>query len=259
MDANHDTRTGSFEIGRSTARGPSNRSPPMRRAGKLSSSATRPPTGSSTTRSARLEFIAGRRATSRRPRRENIAFYPTWADAERAGFRACRKCHPKRADQQDSHTALVVDACRRIEGAEKAPSLAELAKVAGLSPWHFQRVFKRVTGVTPKAYAAQQQAGRIRAGLGGTPSATRAIFAAGFSSTGRFYEQSRQLLGMTPKAFRQGGAGTEICFAVGECSLGAILVAATDLGVLRDSTGRRSGSPRACSRGSLSSRRLAGC
>jgi AraC family transcriptional regulator of adaptative response/methylated-DNA-[protein]-cysteine methyltransferase len=168
---------------------------------------------------------------ARRPRRANVAFFPTWADAERAGFRACRRCRPKRAVEREPHTALVIDACRQIEGAEMLPSLAELATAAGLSPWHFQRVFKRVTGVTPKAYAAQHRAQRIRAELTPAHSATRAIFAAGFSSTGRFYEKSSQLLGMSPKAFRQGGAGTEICFAVGECSLGSILVAATDRGV----------------------------
>jgi AraC family transcriptional regulator, regulatory protein of adaptative response / methylated-DNA-[protein]-cysteine methyltransferase len=168
---------------------------------------------------------------SRRPRRENVAFYPTWADAELAGFRACRRCHPKRTTVQEPHARLVIDACRTIEAAEKLPSLAQLAAAAGLSPWHFQRVFKRVTGLTPKAYAAGHQARRVREELGGTRSATRAIFAAGFSSTGRFYQKSSRLLGMTPKSFRQGGAGTEICYAVGKCSLGSILVAATDRGV----------------------------
>jgi AraC family transcriptional regulator of adaptative response/methylated-DNA-[protein]-cysteine methyltransferase len=168
---------------------------------------------------------------ARRPRRANVAFFATWIDAERAGFRACRRCHPKLAAESQPHSALVADACRRIEAAEKLPSLAELATAAGLSLWHFQRVFKRVTGVTPKVYAAQHQAQRIRAELTGARSATGAIFAAGFGSTGRFYQKSSELLGMTAKAYRQGGAGTEICFAVGECSLGSILVAATDRGV----------------------------
>lgn len=168
---------------------------------------------------------------ARRPRRANVAFFPTWADAERAGFRACRRCHPKRAGEPHPHAALVVQACRQIETAEKLPSLAGLASAAGMSPWHFQRLFKRMTGVTPKAYAAQRRAERIRAELAAASSATRAIFAAGFGSTGRFYQESGQLLGMTAKAFRQGGDGTEICFAIGQCSLGSILVAATERGV----------------------------
>ncbi|HTU26041.1 MAG TPA: bifunctional DNA-binding transcriptional regulator/O6-methylguanine-DNA methyltransferase Ada [Pirellulales bacterium] len=168
---------------------------------------------------------------SRRPRRANVVFFATWAEAERAGFRACRRCHPKRPAGADPHAPLVARACRQIEQAEKTPSLGELAAAAGLSPWHFQRVFKRVTGISPKAYAAQWQAERVRAQLAPARSATRAILAAGFGSTGSFYQKSRQLLGMSPQAFRQGGAGTEIHFAIGKSSLGSVLVAATDRGV----------------------------
>jgi AraC family transcriptional regulator, regulatory protein of adaptative response / methylated-DNA-[protein]-cysteine methyltransferase len=167
---------------------------------------------------------------SRRPRRENVAFYRTWADAEAAGFRACRKCCPREGANQTG-SRLVVDACRRIESAESPPSLAELAAAAGLSPSHFHRLFKRLTGVTPKAYATEHRADRVRGQLAHSSSATEAIFAAGFGSTSRFYEKSARLLGMTPKAFRQGGAGTEIRYAIGRCWLGSILVAATEHGV----------------------------
>ena len=125
----------------------------------------------------------------------------------------------------------MADACRRIESADSPPSLTDLAAAAGLSPSHFHRLFKRLTGVTPKAYAVQHRAERLRRQLGESSSATEAIFAAGFGSTSRFYERSARLLGMTPKAFRQGGAGTEIRYAVGRCWLGSILVAATERGV----------------------------
>src|SRR6185436_2782373 len=109
--------------------------------------------------------------------------------------------------------------------------LAELAKHAGLSPYHFHRVFEAATGVTPKAYAAAHRARRVRSRLDGSGPVTEAIFDAGYDSTGRFYEQSREILGMTPSNYRKGGANTEIRFAVGECSFGSILVATSGRGV----------------------------
>ena len=161
---------------------------------------------------------------------QNAIFYRTWAEAEAAGFRACRKCRP-RQEAIEPRAQLVAQACRRIAAVDPVPSLADLAAEAGLSPSHFQRLFKRLTGVTPKAYALEQRGERIRRQLGRRAGTTRAIFAAGFGSTSRFYEKSARLLGMSPKAFRQGGAGTEIRFAVGRCWLGSILVAATERGV----------------------------
>jgi AraC family transcriptional regulator of adaptative response/methylated-DNA-[protein]-cysteine methyltransferase len=115
--------------------------------------------------------------------------------------------------------------------AAEPPSLAELARRAGLSPWHFHRVFKAVTGVTPRAYAAAHRSTRVRAELRKDKTVTHAIYDAGFNSGGRFYEASHQLLGMTPTGYRRGGAETEIRFAVGECSLGSILVARSATGV----------------------------
>ena len=118
-----------------------------------------------------------------------------------------------------------------IEAAEDMPNLAALAVAAGMSRFHFHRVFKTRTGVTPKAYAAAHRAQRVRDELSRTDTVTEAIYSAGFNSNGRFYATSSEVLGMTPTNFRSGGHGTSIRFAVGECSLGSILVAATDKGV----------------------------
>lgn len=125
----------------------------------------------------------------------------------------------------------VADLCRYIERAESAPSLDELAGHAGLSPCHLHRVFKAETGLTPREYAAAHRARRVRANLDGSATVTDAIYAAGYSSNGRFYDKSDDVLGMTPTAYRAGGAAMEIRFAVGECSLGSILVAASARGV----------------------------
>jgi AraC family transcriptional regulator of adaptative response/methylated-DNA-[protein]-cysteine methyltransferase len=125
----------------------------------------------------------------------------------------------------------VTRACRLIERSDELPSLDRLAAVAGLSRFHFHRVFKRLTGVTPKAYADGQRARRVRDGLAAGASVTAAMYGAGFNSSGRFYASSAARLGMRPSAARAGGAGTTIRFAVGECSLGAVLVAATEVGV----------------------------
>ena len=129
------------------------------------------------------------------------------------------------------HAALVAQACRRIERAGTPPSLAELAASSGMSPWHFHRVFKAVTGLTPKAYAEAHRAGRVRERLARGDSVTDAILEAGFNSSSRFYERSNERLGMAPTAWRAGGADARIRFAIGQCSLGAILVASSDKGV----------------------------
>jgi AraC family transcriptional regulator of adaptative response/methylated-DNA-[protein]-cysteine methyltransferase len=129
------------------------------------------------------------------------------------------------------HQARIVAACRAIETAEEIPSLDALARAAGLSRYHFHRLFQRATGLTPKAYAAAHRSRRVREELPRQPTVTAAIYGAGYNSNGRFYEKSGRLLGMKPKAFREGGRGERIRFAVGECSLGAILVAASERGV----------------------------
>jgi AraC family transcriptional regulator of adaptative response/methylated-DNA-[protein]-cysteine methyltransferase len=125
----------------------------------------------------------------------------------------------------------VAAACRLIERAESAPSLNQLAANAGLSPYHFHRVFKSVTGMTPREYAAAHRAGRVRAELRRAKSVTEAVVSAGYGSGSRFYERSSEHLGMTPTQFRKGGDGSTIRFAIGQCSLGAILVAQSDKGI----------------------------
>ena len=166
---------------------------------------------------------------SRTARPENVEFHATAAAAERAGFRPCKRCRP---DQPAGLVAArVAELCRLIERAEQMPSLATLAQHAGLSPWHLHRVFKAVTGLTPRAYAATHRAQRVKTGLRKGFTVTEAIYAAGYNSSARFYEQSNAVLGMTPARYRAGGADTAIRFAIGQCTLGAILVAASARGI----------------------------
>ena len=182
--------------------------------------------------SVRTTGVYCRPSCAARPARpENVAFHATTAEAEAAGFRPCKRCKPDQAPLAERNAAAVAAACRLIEAAEEAPGLESLAAEAGMSPFHFHRVFKSVTGLTPKAYAGARRAERVRRALGKSGSITEAIYDAGFNSGGRFYEQSEKVLGMTPTRFRAGGEAQQIRFAVGECSLGSILVAATDKGV----------------------------
>ncbi|MDE1931421.1 MAG: bifunctional DNA-binding transcriptional regulator/O6-methylguanine-DNA methyltransferase Ada [Alphaproteobacteria bacterium] len=168
---------------------------------------------------------------ARQPRRANVAFYDTRAAAEAAGFRPCKRCRPDASPPAARHTAIVTAACRAIEAVDGAPALETLARDAGMSRFHFHRLFKSVTGVTPRAYAAACRAKRLHVELPRAGSVTEAFYDAGFNSSGRFYAAADALLGMRPRAFRAGGAGAAIRFAVGQCSLGAILVAATAKGV----------------------------
>jgi len=168
---------------------------------------------------------------ARAARPENVGFHPNAADAERAGFQPCKRCKPNQPPLAEQHAARVARLCRLIENAEQVPSLEELASHAGLSAYHLHRVFKAVTGLTPKAYATAHRAKRVRAELARRGTVTEAIYGAGYNSNGRFYEKSNQVLDMTPTNYRAGGADTEIRFAIGECSLGSILVARSERGV----------------------------
>lgn len=168
---------------------------------------------------------------ARRARPENVRFHATRADAERAGFRPCKRCKPDQPSLVEQHAAKVTQACRLIETSPAVPNLDELARGAGVSTFHFHRVFKTVTGLTPRAYAAAHRGARVRRELGRAPSVTAAIYESGYGSNGRFYDESGAVLGMTPTTYRAGGANAEIRFAVGECSLGSILVAESDRGV----------------------------
>ncbi|WP_293368847.1 bifunctional DNA-binding transcriptional regulator/O6-methylguanine-DNA methyltransferase Ada [Nevskia sp.] len=168
---------------------------------------------------------------ARPARPENVAFHLTTADAESAGFRACKRCKPDQAPLAEQHAALIARLCKRIEQADIAPTLDELATEAAMSRFHLHRVFKAVTGLTPRAYAAAHRAKRVRSELDRAGTVTDAIFEAGYNSNGRFYAEADGLLGMTPTAFRAGGRDTEIRFAIGQCTLGAILVAASARGI----------------------------
>jgi AraC family transcriptional regulator of adaptative response/methylated-DNA-[protein]-cysteine methyltransferase len=168
---------------------------------------------------------------ARRARPENVRFHTTREEAEKAGLRPCKRCKPNQPSLVEQHAAKVTKACRLIEESEKAPSLEELANHAGMSTYHFHRVFKTITGLTPREYAVAHRAKRVRNELGRSGTVTEAIYDAGYSSNRRFYETSNEVLGMTPSNYRAGGASTEIRFAVGECSLGSILVAQSERGV----------------------------
>jgi AraC family transcriptional regulator of adaptative response/methylated-DNA-[protein]-cysteine methyltransferase len=174
---------------------------------------------------------------SRTALRENVAFHASPEGAEAAGFRACKRCWPKGPTLADEHQAAVAKACRAIENADETPGLEALARIAGMSPYHFHRVFKSITGLTPKDYAVAHRSQRVRKALSKRGTVTEAIYEAGFKSNGRFYAKSSETLGMTPTAFRAGGAGETIRFAVGECSLGCVLVAASEKGVCLISLG----------------------
>ncbi|HSB97476.1 MAG TPA: bifunctional DNA-binding transcriptional regulator/O6-methylguanine-DNA methyltransferase Ada [Spongiibacteraceae bacterium] len=168
---------------------------------------------------------------ARLARREHVRFHASSSAAEAAGFRPCKRCKPDCPPLYEQQRDLMTAACRWLEDAAEAPSLDELAQAAGLSRYHFQRLFKAAVGVTPKAYASIQRAQRLRTQLASGVAVTDALYAAGFNSTGHFYANSTQQLGMTPSEFRAGGNSTPIRFGIGESSLGAILVAATAKGV----------------------------
>jgi len=168
---------------------------------------------------------------SRTPNPRNVAFHTDPVAAERAGFRACKRCRPTSASLAERQAALVAAACRRIEGAEEPLSLGQLADGAGLSPHHFHRMFKAVTGLTPKGYADAHRARRVREALGKGAQVTEALYDAGFGSSGRFYAAADAALGMLPAAYRKGGASTEIRYGIGHSSLGRVLAAASERGI----------------------------
>jgi AraC family transcriptional regulator, regulatory protein of adaptative response / methylated-DNA-[protein]-cysteine methyltransferase len=171
-------------------------------------------------------------SSARLPKRENVVFFESSELAEAAGYRASRRAVGDQTAAAADRTALVARACRLIETSEAAPKLNDLARTVGMSPHHFHRVFKAETGLTPKAYASAYRARKLREELSApNASVTGAIYGAGFNSNSRFYETSNQLLGMRARDYRAGGIGAVIRFAVGQCSLGAILVAQSQRGI----------------------------
>ncbi len=168
---------------------------------------------------------------ARRPRRENIAFYPDGASARAAGYRPCLRCRP---DELSRDSAAVAEAIRLIEASEARLSLEDVARSVGYAPHHFHRLFKRDTGVTPAAYARARRTERLADSLrDGEGSVTEAIYRAGYEAPSRAYADARMALGMTPTAWKRGGAGEVIRHAVAPTSLGPLLIAATDKGLCR--------------------------
>src|ERR1700732_1327990 len=168
---------------------------------------------------------------ARLARPENVHFYTTTEAAEKAGFRACKRCKPAGLSLTEANTAKIEKVCRLIERSEETPSLEKLAKYAGMSVFHLHRTFKAITGLTPSGYGAAHRTNRVRKTLGKSQSVTEAIYDAGFNSNSRFYESANETLGMTPTSCRDGGVNSVIHFAIGECSLGSILVAKSERGV----------------------------
>jgi AraC family transcriptional regulator, regulatory protein of adaptative response / methylated-DNA-[protein]-cysteine methyltransferase len=162
---------------------------------------------------------------------KNVQLHDTLESAKATGFRPCKRCNPDGPSIDSENATLVAKACRIIEESEEEPSLEKLADAIGRSPGYFHRTFKAATGLTPKEYAAAHRAKKVRQGLTSGNTVTAAMYDAGFNSSGRFYEKSTGMLGMTPSQYRAGGSNEEIKFAVGHTSLGAILVASSRKGV----------------------------
>jgi AraC family transcriptional regulator of adaptative response/methylated-DNA-[protein]-cysteine methyltransferase len=163
--------------------------------------------------------------------RENVRFHASAEAAEAAGFRPCKRCRPEQPPRAERNAALVAEACRLMDEAEEDIRLDRLAGAVGMSPYHFHRVFKQVTGLTPKAYSTARRASRVGQALGKASTITDAIYDSGYQSSAPFYSDSKKRLGMTPTIYRKGGSGTRIQFALGETSLGSILVAASKKGL----------------------------
>jgi AraC family transcriptional regulator of adaptative response/methylated-DNA-[protein]-cysteine methyltransferase len=162
---------------------------------------------------------------------KNVQLHDSLESAKATGFRPCKRCKPDGVSIEAENAVLVARACRLIEESEDELSLEALADAIGRSPSYFHRKFKAITGLTPKAYATGHRAKKIRQGLASGNTVTETIYDAGFNSSGRFYEKSTDMLGMTPSRYRAGGTDEEIRFAVGQTSLGAILVASSSKGV----------------------------
>ncbi len=181
---------------------------------------------------------------SRLPNVANVEFFSTAEVAEKSGFRACKRCKPKDVVSRSDRSVKLAELCRFIEQSSEMQTLKALAKKCGLSPFHLQRVFKAETGLTPRGYAVAWRATELRAQLPKSRSVTEALYAAGFNSSGRFYATAKGMLGMKPSSYKNGGAMTELHFATANCSLGVVLVAASQRGIcavfLGDQAGRLS-------------------
>ena len=175
---------------------------------------------------------------SRRPRRAVVEFFPIPEAAEAAGFRACRRCRPTQAPSTDPAVTLVRGVCRAIDASPDAPAdLATLSRRVGKSPHQLLRAFRRVLGVSPRAYRDARRIARLKSSLKENRHVSPAIYDAGYSSSSRVYERAATALGMTPATYGHGGRGAAICYTVVPSPLGQMLVAATERGVCRISLG----------------------
>jgi AraC family transcriptional regulator, regulatory protein of adaptative response / methylated-DNA-[protein]-cysteine methyltransferase len=175
---------------------------------------------------------------SRRPQRQHVLFFKQPEAAEKAGFRACQRCHPGEPSLLETQVELVQQACRYIESHLDGPiTLATLGEQVHISPYHLQRVFKRVMGISPRQYAEAYRLGQLKTQLKQGESVTRAIYEVGYSSSSRLYERTPTQLGMTPSVYRRGGQGMSISYTTVDCQLGRLLVAATEKGVCAVSIG----------------------
>ena len=168
---------------------------------------------------------------SRLPNRDNVEYFTTCDDAERAGYRACKRCKPTTISKAEETTQKIIRACRIIEKSEHSIKLDDLAKQVGISPYHFHRLFKKIVGITPKQYSSRHQAGRFQTNLRTSSSVTDAIYSSGYGSSASAYDKKRNQLAMKPKAYRKGAAGVTIRYGVAQCFLGWVIVAATDRGI----------------------------
>jgi AraC family transcriptional regulator of adaptative response/methylated-DNA-[protein]-cysteine methyltransferase len=168
---------------------------------------------------------------ARRPRREQVVFFQIPEAAERAGFRSCRRCRPHSTAMNDPQVEMVRQACRYIESQDQLPTLENLSEHTGVSPYHLQRVFKRVAGITPRQYAEANRLDQFKAGVKKGATVTGAMYEAGYGSSSRLYERAPAQLGMTPADYRRGGKGVRINYTIAGCSLGRLLVAGTEKGV----------------------------
>lgn len=174
---------------------------------------------------------------SRLPLRRNVAFYESTAAAESAGFRACKRCRPRDASAAERHVAAIERACALIRERDTLPSLAELAAAAGISRFHFHRVFKQITGATPREWGEAHRIGRFAARLDAGDSVAHSVYAAGFGASSRAYEAAPGGLGMTPAARRRGGRGETIRYTIVPTPLGHAIVAATARGICMTALG----------------------
>jgi AraC family transcriptional regulator of adaptative response/methylated-DNA-[protein]-cysteine methyltransferase len=169
---------------------------------------------------------------SRRPRRENVVYFLAREAAERAGFRACKRCKPEAAAASDPNGHLVKKICRYIDMHPDEPvTLEALSRALGMSPFYLQRTFKAVTGITPRAYADSRRLDSLKAGLREGHSVTRSLYDAGYGSSSRLYERASAQLGMTPSRYRKHGAGVTIHYAIAASPIGQMLLAATERGI----------------------------